>query len=713
MSLDLSATDVSTLETRTEGWIAGLKLAALSLQNHGDVQTFVHAFSGGNRYIGDYLIQEVLRAQSPGIREFLLDTAILDRLSGPLCDALTGERDSQARLESLERSNLFVVPLDDTRTCYRYHHLFAEVLRAHSLREDPDRVRTMHRRASAWFEERAAHAEALHHAAAANDPERVARLLELRWPALDKSYQTSRWLERVTALPDAMIRVRPVLSMGYAWALLNVGELELVADRLDDVEQWLRIADSGDSATDRAAQMIVVDESRWRILNVELASARVYLAQALGEVGGTAEHARRLLQLIPEGDHSARARASALLGLSLWSTGDLEDAYGAFTAALAHMRSAGGDFDAIRGTFVPADIRVAQGRLHEAEKIYSSGLRLAKDATLTAVPQTDELYLGLSELHRERNELEAAREVLRSITEARDRTDYAGNRLRWCTAMSRIAEARGDLDAALDLLVEAEGVDVRSPVPRVRPLPAIRARLWILQGKMVEAERWAKESGLSADDELSYLREFEHITLVRLLIARHRAHKREAALPDALALIERLLMAASRGGRKGSVIEVLVLEAVTLHARNDTRAALDPLERALALAEPEGYVRVFVDEGEPMRDLLRHAAARGTGGSYTRHVLAHFDGAAESGAPRPRLATTVPEPTGERLLQALTARELEILRLIAVGLRNQEIADQLSISTATVKRHVANAYAKLGVSHRTEALVRAHALNLL
>ena len=342
MALELSVTDVTILEERTEGWIAGLKLAALSLQNHADVQKFVHAFSGDNRYIADYLVQEVLRTQSPAVRRFLLDTAILDRLSGPLCDAVSGERGSQSVLENLERSNLFVVPLDDTRDCYRYHHLFAEVLRAQSLREDPARVRLAHHRASIWYEHAGASADALHHAAAAGDEERVARLLELRWPPLDRSYQTGRWLARVKALPDAMIRTRPVLSMGYAWALLNAGELESVAGRLDDVERSLQVAGDGECADDDASTITIADQARWRVLPLELASARVYLAQALGESTGTAEHARRLLLLIPEADHPARARASALLGLALWTVGELEDAHQAFTAGLAHMRAAGG-----------------------------------------------------------------------------------------------------------------------------------------------------------------------------------------------------------------------------------------------------------------------------------------------------------------------------------------------------------------------------------
>jgi LuxR family transcriptional regulator, maltose regulon positive regulatory protein len=382
----------------------------------------------------------------------------------------------------------------------------------------------------------------------------------------------------------------------------------------------------------------------------------------------------------------------------------------AFTAALAGMHATANTFDETRGVFVIADIRVAQGRLREAKLTYERGLHMAQDVAHGAVLQTDELYLGLSDLSWEQGDVAAAARLLHVVTESEGRTDYAGNRQRWCVCMARVAVARGEVDQALELLAEAESVEVRSPVPRLRPIPAMRARIWIAQGRMAEATTWA--NGLSVHDEVSYLREFEHTTLARLRIAQYVATKQEGPMQDALSLLERLLIAASRGGRKGSVIEILVLEALARHAVGNERAALDPLERALALGEPEGYVRAFVDHGEPLRDLLRRATARGVGGDYTRRVLRAFD---EPTVPVPAPVATEAKPVGvvNHLTNSLTARELEILRLLAVGLRNQEIADQLAISAATVKRHIANAYVKLDASHRTEALLRAHALHLL
>ncbi len=711
MALDLSAIDTATLERRTEGWIAGLKLAALSMQGRGDVRGFVDAFSGDNRYVADYLIDEVLNAEPAHVRRFLLSTAILDRISGPLCDAVTGERGSQALLESLERRSLFVVALDDRREWYRYHHLFADVLQARAMRDDPDHARAAHRRASAWYERAGSVADAVRHAMHAGDAERAAGLLETAWPAKDRSHESARWLGWVKALPEDVVRARPVLGMGYAWALLNGGELEAAESRLRDVERWsTATSGSGDAARAPAAGMVVVDAARFESLPRELASARVYLAQALGEVPGTVEHAQRALDLVPEGDREARATGTALLALAHWAGGALEVAHRTFADALALMRRNGNHLDAVRGTFVLGDIRVAQGRLRDAAGCYEQGLRLAAEQASPAAAETDELHLGLSELHREWGDLETATALLQTIALSAERTAHRSNRQRWCTAMARIREALGDRDGALDLLDEAEAHDVRGPLPRVRPVPAMRARIRLAQGRLADALAWVRDRRLAVDDALGYAREYEHVTMARVLLASHETGGDARALGDATRLLERLLAAAEEGGRTGSVIEILVLQSLARRALGDVRGALQPLARALTLAEPEGYLRIFVDEGVRMRELLRQAVARGVAGASATRVLAGFE------APAPATPAPAAAPRGAAgagAVQALTARELEVLRLIAAGLRNQEIADQLAVAPATVKRHVANAYGKLGARHRTEALARARALRVL
>jgi LuxR family maltose regulon positive regulatory protein len=677
MALGLSPNDTAQLERRTEGWITGLKLAALSMRARGDARGFVDAFSGDNRYIGDYLVDEVLRSEPEHIRHFLLQTAILDRMNGALCDAVTGETGSQALLEDLERRNLFVVALDDRREWYRYHHLFADVLQR--LNTDAAGVRRAHGKASAWYEAQGSTADAVRHALAADDVEHAADLLERSWPEKNRSYESAQWLDRVKTLPDRVVRDRPSLSMGYAWGLLNSGELEAAEPRLRDVERWL------EHNTDAR-------------LSIELASARVYLTQSLGDVPGSLEHARRALALVPEGDHEGRITGYALVALALWGRGELEDAHGTFSKALAEMRTCGRDLDAVRGMFVLGDIRAAQGRLRDAQSAYERGLDFANEVESSTSAETDELHLGLSELHREWNDLASATHHLEVLARLAERSTYKGNGLRWRTAMARVREASGDPNGALQLLSEAEQHERRDPLPRVRPIPARKARVLIAQGRMDEVARWVIEAKLSVDDDVTYVREFEHITLARLLLL--------TSAPDAIRLLERLKASARTGGRTGSVIEILVLESLAQQALGNARGALDHLGEALSLAQPEGYLRVFLDEGSRMRDLLKSATARGLAGAYTPHVLAAFD------APRPAPVAASPT-TANGAATPLTSRELEILRLIAGGLRNQEIADQLRISAPTVKRHIANAYGKLGVGHRTEALARAAELKLL
>lgn len=734
MDLDISAADVAALETRTEGWIAGLQLAALSMQGREDIPGFVAAFSGDDRYIVDYLVEEVLQRQPEHVRNFLLQTAILDRLSGPLCDAITHQKNGKGMLEALERGNLFVVPLDNKRQWYRYHHLFADVLLAHLIEAQPDatgsdirdRIPTLHRRASEWYEQNGLPFDAIRHALAAKDFERAAGLVELAWPAMRRSRQEATMLSWVKALPNPLIRVRSVLSVVYAWALMDDGKLEAAEARLQDAEQWLDSVatdTTADLATvtamdtvarqrsnSLAPERVVVDEAQFRSLPAAIANARAYRAQALGDLANAAAYARKALDLLPEDDYYERGTTAALLGLTYWASGKLEAAHQSFADGLASLQMGGGILIRIGGSFILADIRRAQGRLHEAVRTYERSLQLAAEHGERR--GTAELYLGLSELYCERGDLETARAHLVRGEALREQASLPGYDYMWRLVKARLQEAQGNLDGALDLLQEAERLYYTSPLPEVRPIAALKVRVWLKQtshkpGRLAEALSWARERSLSVDDELGYLREYEHITLAQILIAQYKRDRVDSVIHQAIGLLERLLEAAEKGERMGSVIEILVLQAIARAALGDIPRALHPLERALTLAEPEGYVRIFVDEGETMRDLLRQAAAVAIASNYIRQLLSAFDDkpAPSASAPAKVVAAELVEP--------LTAREVDILRLIAAGLRNQEIADQLFISLATVKRHIANAYGKLGVSHRTQAVARANELNLL
>ena len=342
MGLSLSAEDIAALEDHTEGWIAGLQLAALSMQGHQDVPGFIQAFAGDHRYIVDYLVEEVLERQPEPVRSFLLQTSILDRLHGPLCDAVTGQEGGNARLEALERGNFFVVPLDDKRHWYRYHHLFAEVLSAHLLAEQPDQVATLHRRASAWYEQHGSVADAIRHALAAEDFGRAADLVELAVPAMGRSRQEATVLGWLKALPDELVRARPVLSVHYAGALLLNGELEGVEARLRDAEQWLDTkTDMGELALTSSAELVVVDEEEFRGLAGNIAVYRAAIALALGDVANTMKYARRALDLVPEDDDHWRGSAAGFLGLAYWTSGDLEAAHRSYAECMARVQRAG------------------------------------------------------------------------------------------------------------------------------------------------------------------------------------------------------------------------------------------------------------------------------------------------------------------------------------------------------------------------------------
>jgi len=701
MGLVLTAADVAALEGRTEGWIAALQLAALSMQGREDTAAFIDGFAGDDRYIVDFLAEEVLQRQPEHVQHFLLQTSILDRLSGPLCDAVTGQDGGKAKLTALERGNLFLVPLDDRRRWYRYHQLFADVLHARLLDEQPDDVPELHRRASAWYEQNDEPSEAIRHALAARDWERAADLVELAIPAMRRSRQEAAVLGWLKLLPDEVVRVRPVLSVGFAGALLAGGEFERVEARLRDAERWLDGATGirqGSQAS--AAEMVVVDDVEFRRLPAEIELYRAAQALARGDGPGAVRHSRRALELSPADEHLGRASAAALIGLAFWASGDLEAGHSGYAECMAGLRRAGHIADTFGCAIALADIRRTQGRLGEAMRTYEQALQSAPQQGGSVLRGTADMYVGMSEIHRERDDVPAATQQLLRSQELGEHIGLPQNRYRWRVAMARVREAEGDLGGALDLLNEAERLYVGDFFPNVRPVPALRARVRIAQGEIGEALGWARERGLSVTDDLSYLREFEHITLARVLLARYMAERAERPVQEATRLLESLLRAAEEGQRTGSVIEILVLQALVRQARGDVPAALTSLQRALTLAEPEGYARIFVDEGPPMASLLRAAAKQGIAPRYVRRLLAAVNKTEDS------------TPASQGLIEPLSERELDVLRLLGTDLGGPEIARELVVSLNTVRTHTKNIYAKLGVNNRRAAVRRAQELDL-
>jgi LuxR family transcriptional regulator, maltose regulon positive regulatory protein len=702
MGLQLTARDVAVLEGRTEGWVAALQLAALSMQGRDDIGGFIAGFAGDDRYVVDYLAEEVLQRQSDRVQTFLLQTSILGRLSGPLCDAVTGQGDGKAMLEALDRGNLFLVSLDDRRRWYRYHHLFADVLQARLLDEQPGQVPDLHRRASAWYEQNGEPSEAIGHALAAEDFDRAADLAELAIPAMRRTRQEAKlrgWLEM---LPDEVVQVRPVLSVYFAGTLLISGELEGVEGRLRDAERWLEPA-TGDREESKvpSAEMVVADEEEYRRLPGTIEMYRAGQALARGDAPGTIRHAERTIELALDDDHLCRASAAGLLGLVYWGSGDLEAGHRAYSACVAGLRRAGFVADILGCSIALADIRITQGRLGDALRTYEQALQLGPEQGGSVLRGTADMYVGMSEIARERDDLRAATQLLLRTQELGEHTGLPQNRYRWRVAMAWIRQAEEDSADALDLLNEAERLYVSDFFPNVRPVPALKARVWIRQGRIGEALGWAREQDLSVDDDLSYLREFEHITLARLLLARYQSERAEPSLHDATRLLKRLLLTAEKGGRTGRVIEILVLRALAHQALGDIPAALADLEGAMMLAEPEGYVRVFADEGPAMASLLRAAAKQGIRRDHVRRLLAAVSGAEHGG------------PVEQALIEPLSERELDVLRLLATELDGPAIARELMVSLNTMRTHTKNIYAKLAVTNRRAAVRRAAELGLL
>lgn len=701
MGLSLTPQQISTLDDRTEGWIAALQLAALSMRGRDDIADFVTGFAGDDRYIVDYLVEEVLQNQRPEVRSFLLQTSILGRMNAPLGDAVTRRSDSRAMLEALDRANLFLVPLDDHRHWYRYHHLFAEVLQARLIEEEPDAAPELHRRASAWHEQHGERDSAIQHALAAADHASAARLIEAAMPAMarDRREATLRgWME---ALPDEIFRTRPVLSLGYAGALLSTGETAGVEARLQDAERW---ADAAEHNAPGSDQLVIVDADQFRRLPGSIAIYRSGQALAGGDARATVAYARRALDLLDHDDHYWRGAAAALEGLALWGSGDLDGAYEGYAKSIASFRHSGHIADVLGCTVTLADIRLTQGRLRDAMTSYETALQLALQQTPPVRRGIPDMRVGISTILYERGDLEAADEQLQLGAAVGEAAGLPKYRYRSRLAMAQLRQAQGDLPGAVALLDEAERFFVTDMGPVVRPVPATRARVWLRQGMVTEALAWARAAGLSATDDLSYLREYEHITLARTLLAQHRRLRDEQPLRDASALLTRLLEAAQAGGRTGSVLEILVLQALAYRAEGDVPDAGAALERALVLAEPEGYARLFVDEGATMAELLKAIASRDSVRTYARRLLMLFGTSEEA------------PPSGDRvagLAEPLSEREREVLRLLATEMSGPEIARLLVVSLHTVRTHTKRIYTKLGVNSRRAAVARAQELGEL
>lgn len=703
MGLTVTPDNARALEERTEGWIAGLQMAALSLRGQADVAGFIAAFSGSDRHILDYLVEEVLNRQPEAIQDFLLRTSILDRLTGPLCDAVLGDAHNggtgaeeagraQDILESLEHANLFLVPLDAERRWYRYHPLFADLLRLRLRQIHPHLVPELQSRASAWYERSGLIPQAIDQALAAGDAERAAHLIEHNALLLveSRSRMLLAWLD---SLSIELVRCHPNIAMVRAMALALAGDLAGAESHLKDVEDAIRSGQCREQA---------------QTVRGMVAAARAGIALYLvGDLERGLVLSQEALDLLPATDMLTRPSALLDASTGYLISGDVGSASERAVAASEPPRTPENLRLTLRNAALLARLHVMQGRLHQAASTYARVTQLLSEQPGLGVMIGGLAYhFGMGDLLRERNELEAAE---RHLTQGLDAlTDESvvlvADVLLGYTAMADVRQARGDGPGAIEMMEAFITLARRRSfaAPVLDQAVAAQARLRLRQGDVAEAARWADRSLLPMDGELQYPREAEYLTFTRLRIAQKRA-------PEALPLLERLLGGAEAGSRMGSVIEILILRALALQAEGKASDALADLERALTLAEPEGYVRLFADEGQPMAALLQRAAARGRASGYIMKLLAATRAPAPGGHEGP------PDQTGGEaalLVEPLTGREREVLLHLAAEASNAEIARKLVLTVSTVKTHVHNIFGKLSVRSRTQAIAKARSLNL-
>jgi LuxR family maltose regulon positive regulatory protein len=703
MHLSLSCADIEALEERTEGWAVGLQMAALSLQGRRDAETFIAQFTGSHRFVLDYLTDEVLSRQPEPARDFLLRTSILSRLSAPLCDAVAEGCDGQSILESLDAANLFLIPLDDTRTWYRYHHLFGTLLRHQLDRKlGASGVAALHLRASDWYAAHGHPEDALEHALAAGALDRATELIsEHAMPRLMAADAGTviRWIR---ALPPEWLDRRPELRLSYAWALVAQLELKAAEAQVRTAERAL----AGSSRAEPAAHLLTL---------------RALLTRAAGRTREAIGLYRQAFEILGEDGHLLRGLLSLELGTAYLATDEMAAAERAFEEAREASERAGNVFGVLGAEWHLAEILIVRGRLHDALALARRSLRLAEERGGRNAPGAAMAHGVLAEVQREWNDLPAAVELAGRAWELGKRGEIANGLLVGSLHMARVLQSLEDFPGALAALQRAEEIMQRTGQPGwIAVIHLLRSGIQLSQSRsegdsapLEAATRWASGFGL-LDGWRTGLAEklpgLHHPELPELIVARILVSQGETG--TALELLAGILERAERMGRVRSTIEILALTALVRESRGERDTALDCLRRALALAEPEGFVRIFVDEGPDLAGLVRQAAPGTVSPGYARRLVEAF-GEKRPPAPAPPGAQPAPRSAASGLPEPLSDREVEVLQLIATGLSNADAGRKLFIAPSTVKKHLENIYAKLGTRNRTQAIARAREAGLL
>jgi LuxR family maltose regulon positive regulatory protein len=684
MGLTLSAEDVAALETRTEGWIAGLQLAAISMQGHQDTASFIQSFTGSHQFVMDYLVEEVLQQQSESVQTFLLRTSILDRLCGPLCDAVLLDPSTSGRetLEYLERANLFIVPLDNERRWYRYHHLFADLLRqrlqqsiASSNGDAENGVNELHIRASQWYEDHDLDIEAFQHAAAANDIERAERLIDGKGIPLHFSGGVTPILEWLESLPTAVLNAKPSLWWRHAALLLINGQTIGVGEKLQAAEAALSAVLQGTEPDDKNRNLIG-----------QIATARATLALTRYDIEAMLAQSRRALEYLSPGDLFDRAAANWVLGYARLLQGERAAARQALTEAISLSQATGAMFTMILATIGLGNVQEADNQLYQAAETYRRVLQWAGDQPQQII---HEAHLGLARMLYEWNDLDAAEQHAQQGLVLARQYEQIIDRFILCEVfLARLKLARGDIAGAAAILATADqSARQHNFVHRIPEVAAAQVLTLLRQGNLTVAGHLAQ--------------------IHKLPLSQARVHLAQGDPSAALVVLEPWRQQVEAKGWKDEQLKVMILQAVILHAHGETDKAVQVLGDSLVLAEPGGFIRIFVDEGLPMAQLLSEAAAQGIMLDYTSKLLAAFE------AEKQKTEDKSPFPHAQALIEPLSPRELEVLQLIARGLSNDEIGKRLFLALDTVKGHNRRIFDKLQVQRRTEAVARAHELGLL
>lgn len=672
MGLQLTAEQMRALEKRIEGWIAGLQLAALSLRGHNDVNTFIENFTGNDRYIFDYLADEVIRKLDTLTRTFLLQTSILDRVCAPLGQAVTEIADVQEMLDRLERDNLFTLPLDNHREWYRYHQLFAQVLR-HELRQTRAKeIPELHCRAAQWYETRGLVEQAIEHWLAAQEFERAAELMEQNIIGYLERAEFKTMASWLDALPQAFHAQHPRLALARVWAHIVLGEFDQAEAQLARTAQQLS----------DPAELAQLDALRSLFIKFRGGADHI-------------RHARRAYDLSVSGSDFTRGFAAMNLGTGYLSEGELDSAYAVLVQAQDLMERAGNHTFATIAASARAETQILRGQLHDAAAGLEKNLKLRNAHGTPELPRVYAGWIVLADLDREWNRLDHATEKL-EFARAHVRGDFGAVRL--FLTFAAVLRAQRDFDAAQEMVERARSSSNKFPLAMIQAqLNTEQAALYVASGELAAAEKWLTANGVSLETPVSFAHETAVLVFAEMLIALGR-------WTEANTLLERLHHSTLSGERIPRLIWTEILQAQVAGARGDLKIAHNILHRVLERAEPEGYIRTFVDRGSATARALAtmHLRTRALE-TYRKKLLAAFS--------IPSVTYSAPAP--DSTLDALSQRELEILQLVATGLSNNEIARELVLTSGTVKWHVNNIFGKLDVHNRTQAVARARKIKLL